>query len=230
MPGEVVRAPRGWQVDVALAPGEDLGDAVEEALHDVRRAGGGPVTVWVHGADDRSDAVLATFGLAAARDLHQMRRPLPVGEAYDLETRPFVPGSDDAAWLAVNNRAFRWHPEQGGWGTEQLGARVAEPWFDPAGFLLHEVGGELAGFCWTKVHADESPPLGEIFVIAVDPRFAGRGLGRALTLAGLDHLFSERGTPIGMLYVDASNEPALRLYLDLGFEVHRTDRAYAGRV
>jgi mycothiol synthase len=149
-----------------------------------------------------------------------------------LVTRPFQVGDDDDAWLEVNNRAFHWHPEQGGWDLDTLRARQKEPWFDPAGFLMvddiaPDGSRQLAGFCWTKVHSDHTPVLGEIYVIAVDPSAHGRGLGRALTLAGLAHL-AEVGAPMGMLYVDAENTAAVTLYRSLGFEVFRTDRAYVG--
>ena len=69
--------------------------------------------------------------------------------------------------------------------------------------------------------------LGEIYVIAVDPDFHGLGLGRALTVAGLQSL-SERGIGTGMLYVDDDNTAALSLYRSLGFEDHHCDRAFVG--
>ncbi len=90
----------------------------------------------------------------------------------------------------------------------------------------------MAGFCWTKVHeatATGEADVGEIYVIAVDPDFHGRGLGRQLTLAGLDHL-ARRGITTGMLYVDADNEPAVRLYERLGFSVYCTNAAFVADV
>jgi mycothiol synthase len=177
----------------------------------------------VTGAGEVHDAMAAANGFALHREILRLGRDLPVTEPWSLAVRPFRPGADDEAWLAVNNRAFAWHPDQGGWTRADLEARMAEPWFDPAGFLVHDEDGRLAGFCWTKVHAHERPPLGEIFVIAVDPDFAGRGLGRGLVVAGLDHL-AGLGLRDAILYVESSNTPARRLYDDLGFTVRAADR------
>ncbi len=105
-------------------------------------------------------------------------------------------------------------------------AALAEPWVDLDGFLVHERDGRLAGFCWTKVHAGTDPPLGEIFVIAIDPDLHGQGLGRALTLAGLAHL-ATAGLGTAMLYVEASNQAARRLYRDLGFTVFDSHRFWS---
>jgi mycothiol synthase len=163
----------------------------------------------------------------------RVRLPIDAQPAWPdgITVRTFEPGRDEAAWLDVNNRAFASHPEQGGWIEETMQRRMAEPWFDPTLFLLAFDDAGLAGFNWLKVHDahGRDGPLGEIFVIGVDPRMQGTGLGRALALAGLDAVHA-RGIDIGMLFCAAGNAPALKLYRSIGFTVHRVDRSYAREV
>ena len=207
-------------------------DLVGAALAEIAAEGGGHVHVWVPKPSSDDDAVAATVGLQKGRDLYQMRRPLPVEDMHStVSTRPFLPGKDEDAWLEVNNRAFRGHPEQGSWTRQDLEDREQQPWFDPEGFLLHEIGGKLAAFCWTKVQDDDhdSGEVGEIYVIAVNPDFQRRGLGKELVLAGLEHL-SSVGMEKAMLYVDRDNEEARALYRGLGFYDDHVDRAYTGDV
>jgi mycothiol synthase len=217
---------RGGEVETAL---------LDRAVDHVSGAGGGLVVLWVFDPDDGADRAAEQAGFRHQRDLYQQRVALPLAEPRSwpagVEVRPFVPGGDDAAWLEVNNRAFAGHPEQGGWVEDTLQRRMAEPWFDPKGFLLAFDAEGLAGFCWTKVHPATStdPELGEIFVIGVDPSRQGTGLGRALVVGGLASL-AERGVTTGMLFVDADNEEALRLYASLGFTTSRVDRAYEREV
>jgi len=224
--GSLVVAPgsRGQGIEAAL---------VRAALADLEHRDLRRLEVWVFGDAGDPDRPLGP----PFRELHQMRVALPLAgsdaaPAWPPGTgvRPFAPGADDAAWLTVNNRAFAADPDQGGWTLDTLRARIAEPWFDAAGFLLAEDAAGLAGFCWTKVHAPQPPfepeTLGEIYVIGVDPDRQGSGLGRALVVAGLAWL-AEKGITIGMLFVDAANEPAVHLYEALGFTTSRTDRAYA---
>ena len=130
----------------------------------------------------------------------------------------------------MNNAAFAWHPEQGGWTEADIAERRSESWFDPAGLFLayDDTSGELLGFHWTKVH---SASLGEVYVVGVDPAAQGRGLGNVLTLTGLHHL-ADRLTGAEpdaevMLYVEADNTAAVKTYRRLGFEVSNIDAAYA---
>jgi mycothiol synthase len=233
---QLSRGHKSWGLEVVVRPdhrGPEAAvgaDLLKAAVGEIARLGGGHVHLWVPKPTPETDAMAASAGLARGRDLYQMRRPLPVDDPRPrVPTRPFVVGADEAAWLEVNNRAFAAHPEQGDWSLDTLLEREAEPWFDPDGFLLHERDGTLVASCWTKVHDDHDPPLGEIYVISVDPDAQGSGLGRALVLSGLDHLTAE-GLGMAMLYVDSANEAAVGLYRAMGFDVDHVDRAYTGDV
>jgi len=231
------REAAAWALEMVLDPDrpadhDALGTLLlSAAVAEIGHQGGGWAHYRIPAPSEHDEAVALRAGFTSQREIHQLRIALPLDSdirrtAATVAVRPFVRGADDAAWLAVNNRAFSGHPEQGNWDLDRLRERQAQPWFDPAGLLLHEVDGRLAGSCWTKVHGSGDDALGEIYVIAVDPAFQGRGLGRALTIAGLDHLAS-RGIHTGMLYVDSSNVTARHLYASLGFGLDHTDRFYS---
>ncbi|TDD80025.1 mycothiol synthase [Actinomadura rubrisoli] len=196
-------------------------------LRALREKAAGPLRVWAHGDLPAAARLAEAEGMVRVRALFQMRRPAadPLPEppvAEGVRIRAFEPGRDEESWLEVNGRAFADHPEQGAWTIDDVRAREAEDWFDPAGFFLAERDGRLAGFHWTKVHPGG---IGEVYVVGVDPDAQGLGLGRALTLAGLHHL---RGLGLDqiMLYVDGSNTAAVRLYESLGFTRHAVDVMY----
>lgn len=220
-----------WTLHTVLDPHHRFGAVndvcalIEPSLDFVDSHGGGRVQYWVSHPSTAHDELAARYGFHRGRDLLQMRIDLPLQEQTDLVTRPFVVGCDEQQWVEVNNRAFAWHPEQGGWTVDALTRREGESWFDPEGFLLLEQDNTMIGFCWTKVHADPVP-MGEIYVVAVDPAFGGQGFGRKLTVAGLASL-ANRGSTLGMLYVDADNAPAVGLYEKLGFRRNHINRAYA---
>ncbi len=188
------------------------------------RGVGTDVPVWSHGRRSPVAAALASRGYEQTRILHQLRRSLadPVPDApvpEGVAIRSFVPGQDETAWLRVNAAAFASHPEQGRWTLADLSAREAEPWFEPAGFLLAERGPDLLGFHWTKVHPDG---IGEVYVLGIDPSAQGLGLGPALLVRGLQYL-AGRGCPRVLLYVDDDNAGAMRLYERLGFAAYDAD-------
>ncbi|MCK0172613.1 mycothiol synthase [Mycolicibacterium sp. F2034L] len=207
--------------------------------------GGDGARIWAHGNLDAAQATARALGLTVVRELLQMRRPLTglpaVTPADGIRLTTYSGPEDDAELLRVNNSAFVWHPEQGGWTEADIAERRAEPWFDPAGLFLafdespggqersdRGVGtGRLVGFHWTKQH---SADLGEVYVVGVDPTAQGRGLGALLTLTGLHHLadvLSASPQPTVLLYVEADNTAAVKTYRRLGFEVFSTDAAYA---
>lgn len=159
-----------------------------------------------------------------------MARSLPHDEEPrfppEIEIASFRPGIDNDVWLQTNNAAFAGHPENGELTRTDLGDRLAADWFSAEGFRMAWAGGasggDLAGFCWTKIHPSGE---GEIYIIAVVPGHGGRGLGRQLVLEGMRHL-AERGCRRVVLYTESDNERAVSLYRSLDFETEATHRSF----
>ena len=189
---------------------------------------------WAHGTLPPAQATASALGLVAVRALVQMRRSLrdvPEPRIPDgVRIRTYAGTGDDAELLRVNNAAFAYHPEQGGWSAAQLDERRSEPWFDPAGlFLAFDQQDRLLGFHWTKVHPDQAG-LGEVYVIGVDPSVQGRGLGQVLTAVGVASLaerLADAAEPTVLLYVESDNVAAVRTYERLGFTTYSVDTAFA---
>ncbi len=216
--------PAWWSLELAVHPAWRtpgvfdtlLGAATSEA----KNLGGVSLRLWAllpHLID-----VALLRGFRPERELRSLRVALPVSEAAgDGGFGRFRKG-DEEEWLEVNNSAFAGHPENGNWTREMLADRMQQAWFDADDMVIAHSEGRMVGFCWTKREQDE---VGEIYVIAVTPRFQGRGLGEALLMEGLAHL-SAKGATSAKLYVDSNNSRALRLYDSVGFRLDHVDRSF----
>jgi mycothiol synthase len=221
-----IATPDAAEAEFVVDPGARRRGLGEQLLTTLLARSGGTLRVWAHGDHPAARILAARHGLEPVRTLLQLRAAIrdarPAARSSGTEVAAFRPGIDDAAWLAVNAAAFASHPEQGRLTQDDLDARKAEEWFEPLDFLLLRDGDELIGFCWLKVEGD----IGEFYAVGIAPHRQGEGLGRVLVEAGFARL-AARGIRTASLYVEADNEPALRLYRSFGFGDYTVDVQYA---
>ena len=228
----------GPSAELVIAPKfrkKGIASELLKALTEIPR-----LRLWSHGDLPGAKNLALANGFTRVRTVIQMRRSLTdsIPEIDPkINIRSFLPGIDNQAWLELNNRSFTSHPEQSNWSERDLEIRTKESWFDPTGFLIAEIDKKLAGFCWTKVHGGHThkhsneeaehdhDPIGEIYIMGVDPIQQGKGIGRAVTIAGLKYL-RYQGIFSAMLYVDEKNTPAIKLYQSLGFKEWGRDVLY----
>jgi ribosomal-protein-alanine N-acetyltransferase len=82
----------------------------------------------------------------------------------------------------------------------------------------------IAGFALIRIAADEA----ELLSIAVDPKWRGKGVGKALLQAGLDDLLMSPARRM-FLEVREDNNAATRLYKSLGFKTISERKGYYPR-
>ncbi len=241
---QISRGNDSWSLDLVVDPQHrtetlSLGTTLlSEATKIISDEGGGHVRWWVFGATYEHNALAKHINLHAGRTMLQLHVTLPLTKQIiettkQVSTQSFRVGIDEDAWLTVNNRAFSGHSEQGGWTKQILQSRLSEKWFNPDGLLLNFTSDDnqqtVAAFCWTKFDKESDPRIGEIYVIAVDPQFHGQGLGRSLTVAGLNYL-TNAGATTGMLFVDKDNIAAIATYTKIGFTIRHQEQAFIGDI
>jgi mycothiol synthase len=225
---EVVVHPR-WR---GRGLGRCLLAGVEKQAHE---HGAYELHVWAYGNGPAARRLVSDFGFVPERTLLQMMLPrprLPGSPALPagVRLRAFDPPRDVTPWLALHNRVFEGHPEQGGWQAGDLQARLEQPWFNARDLLLaeREATAALVGFCWVKLPLDRLAP-GEIYIVGIDPLVRRNGLGRVVTEAGLAHI-DKADRPAAMLYVEADNAAAVEMYSRLGFELRWEHVCYSRRL
>jgi mycothiol synthase len=231
----------GPSVELVVDPSHRGAGVGKGLLSEAIKICGKSLRLWVHGEQEAAHGLATSFNFEKIRTVLQMSKsltdiqPLP---ALDKEIiiRSFLPGIDSDAWLELNNKVFKDHPEQGGWHLSDLNHRLSEEWFDEKGFFIVEKNKQVIASTWTKVHGEHShdhdgeashahPAIGEIYITAVDPEYAGLGIGKALTITALNYL-KYQGLKDAMLYVDFDNKAALNLYDSLGFKLSSKDVLY----
>lgn len=228
------------EVDLVVRPsarGQGIG---RSALNLLLTSDGGSqqeeLRAWAHGENPAATALLGAAGFTPVRELLRLSldpsklaaaiehaRPLAEG----FEVLPFDSSSSTQAddWVRVNARAFASHPEQGAVTRADFDSLTNEPWFWAedlrlAYSLAPESAGKLAGFTWVKTITEGESVETELYVLGVDPDFAGMGLGAALLGETLRRMKLHNPDRI-TLYVDGDNTNAVELYLRAGFEVEQ---------
>ncbi len=186
--------------------------------------GNGPtVELWSRPTSTPVERVIENLKSQLTRHLFQMRCETEISTLdFVDQSVPFTP-DDRETLIEINNLAFADHPDQGNMTVERFERIASEPWFEPDGIRLWKVEDRIAAFCWTKIH--DKPPLGEIYVIGVDPTFQGRGIGTLVTTSGI-HWLAHKQQRAVMLYVEADNIAAVKVYERLGFKTVRVDKAW----
>nr|WP_305794298.1 ribosomal protein S18-alanine N-acetyltransferase [Halomarina rubra] len=104
-----------------------------------------------------------------------------------------------------------------------------ERFLDEPGFMVAEASGDdgsvIAGYVVADLTPNFGRDIGHVKDLAVREQFRGLGLGRLLLRHALASL-EARGATATRLEVRATNDPAIALYRDHGFEHRRTVPRY----
>ena len=142
---------------------------------------------------------------------------------HGYQIRTYMEG-DEAAWAEIVNNSLG-----SGWGAKrcrrELTGRLR---FRPRGlfFATHE-GIPVGTACaWTQ--SPEEKEVGQVHMVGVVPEHRGKRLGYVLCLSVL-HFLKENGFQRAQLSTDDFRLPAVKTYLNLGFEPEYVEENHKAR-
>lgn len=145
--------------ELVIAPGhrrQGYGTCLYEHLAEAVDKQGKKLQAWAHGQLPAAQAIAEKHGLAIVRHLLVMsvtgqaleKAGQPgegpggyVAKNYRESVEAFGTEHVEESWIAANNQAFSWHPEQGGWDRDRLHRSMEAEWYDPQDVIfLWDVG------------------------------------------------------------------------------------------
>jgi mycothiol synthase len=215
-------------LDYAVDPSQNrqhmLPALVKSALIRAKQLGAGAAHLGIPSLDTEPAVVLETLGFKSVRRFCDMQlniSDIDLEHHLDWAYRYFTDG-DEAVLSDIQNRCFA-----GEWGYNPN--TVADTAWQlkvrnncPEDVILALDKGEIIGYCWTESECGREPstglPKGRVYMLGVDSRYRGKGLGRQLLQMGLWHL-KNRGRELIEITVDTANVAAVTLYHSLGFHL-----------
>jgi ribosomal protein S18 acetylase RimI-like enzyme len=167
---------------------------------------------------------------------HQNARQIKLYDPRDLDAvvrlslRAWEPVFDSLKQVFNPNVYQVFYPEH--WRVSQQQAVEAvcadknnSVWVAMADASEHPDPETITGFVAVKLHPDDH--MGEIYMIAVDPDFQGRGIGSALIEFALERM-QEAGMRVAMVDTagDPGHAPARHTYEKAGFELFPVARYF----
>jgi ribosomal-protein-alanine N-acetyltransferase len=102
----------------------------------------------------------------------------------------------------------------------------------PEAFIIAEISDKIIGYIMCKIEFGFSNfrklgfvKKGHVVSVAVLPEHRGKGLGKALMLEGINGVMHRKSDEI-YLEVRKSNESAIKMYQNIGFQIKSKLRAY----
>jgi len=221
------RAVLDFAISLSQNPKDLLSALIKPALKRAEQIGAALAHVSVPALDVQPVVVIESLGFKPVRRFCDLQLNIsdidPSAARMDWEYR-FFRDTDMQLLSDIQNRCFA-----GEWGynpntVDDTAWQLKVRNNCPEDIVLAFDKGDVTGYCWTESECGREPTtgvlMGRVYMLGVDVRYRGKGMGRQLLMMGLAHL-KKQGRELIEITVDTQNTIAINLYQTLGFHLCR---------